>query len=411
MSDVLAPWRATYAPGDWIVLAGPTSLVVIQPLAAEWSDLVATLWQEVLACSSITQLADQLAAFGIADMPSFGAFFWNAEGMRSLVRGGVVVREAATGERVADGNGVQTWSEVGLGGIEQIRIELPRAPAGLMELPLVVGAAFASSLTLDASHGAEVRSPQQPAGWPQVVARSDEADVAAAVPGPHGSLVPDLVVGSGAPPVSDAAPEAASHAGLGPASDADPDPDTEDYPDTENYPSTEDYPDTENYPDTEDLAPPEDFGDAARALMENASTELMPAQLPDGPDGTPAYGDADPATRALASLTLSDGQRLDLVGVVRIGRAPSADPGDGFDAQLVTVSSPQQDISRTHLQVHPDGDQIVVTDLDSTNGTMLVLPGTGTFAQRLPAGQAVAVPLGSVLELGDGVSVSIDLPH
>ena len=90
--QVLSPWRATYVPGDWIVLAGPTSLVVIQPLANEWSELITSLWQQVLASSSMVELAEQLVAHGIADMPSFGAFFWTGDGMRSLVRGGVVVR-------------------------------------------------------------------------------------------------------------------------------------------------------------------------------------------------------------------------------------------------------------------------------------------------------------------------------
>jgi pSer/pThr/pTyr-binding forkhead associated (FHA) protein len=146
--------------------------------------------------------------------------------------------------------------------------------------------------------------------------------------------------------------------------------------------------------------------------MENASTELMPVPVavePTEPDHEARPEDAAPA--ALAVLALSDGQRVDLLGTVRIGRAPSPEPGGDPGTQLVTVPSPQQDISRTHLQIHPQAGQIVVTDLHSTNGTMLVLPGTELYAQRLPSGEAVAVPLGSVLDLGDGLSVSIERPH
>ena len=59
---MLSQWRTTYQPGEWIVLAGPTSLVVIQPLAAEWASLLSDLWEEVLGSSSLPTLVDQLVA-------------------------------------------------------------------------------------------------------------------------------------------------------------------------------------------------------------------------------------------------------------------------------------------------------------------------------------------------------------
>ena len=31
MAEVLGRWRATYTPGDWVVLSGPTSLVLLEP--------------------------------------------------------------------------------------------------------------------------------------------------------------------------------------------------------------------------------------------------------------------------------------------------------------------------------------------------------------------------------------------
>ena len=33
MSQTFGAWRATYTPGSWVVLAGPSSLVVMQPAA------------------------------------------------------------------------------------------------------------------------------------------------------------------------------------------------------------------------------------------------------------------------------------------------------------------------------------------------------------------------------------------
>ena len=76
----------------------------------------------------------------------------------------------------------------------------------------------------------------------------------------------------------------------------------------------------------------------------------------------------------------------------------------------MTVPSPNHDISRTHLEVVPDDWQIVVTDLNSTNGTILV-PPEGGDGQQLAAGEPVPVRVGTVMELGDGVSVLIDFPQ
>ena len=338
MAPALAQWRAAYEPGDWIVLAGPTSLVVIQPLAPEWSALISTLWDEVLASGTMADLADQLVVFGVADMPSFGAFFWTEDGMRSLVRGAVVVRDADTDQVLADGLGVQTWTEVGLSGVQRFRIEMPHdePEEQPMELPLAVGAVRASVLTLDATPDARARS------W-------QGAD--------HGRVSEQDA--EEAPPVS----------------------------------------------------APDEGEVASTALLLSSPDVDDPEEL----DELPTMPDQP---RPPVQLVLSDGHRVELDAVVRIGRAPSPGPV-GADAwspvaagqgppKLVTVVSPNSDISRTHVQLEPDEDRVRVTDLNSTNGTVLVRPEGGVLPERLPAGQAVTVPLGSVLELGDGVSVQVD---
>ena len=161
MTAALSRWRATYTPGDWVVLSGPTSLVLLEPPTHEWASLINILWDEVVASSSIVDLAARLASFKIDALPSLGAFFWTADGMRSLVRGNVSVIDLATGKVVADGEGIQTWSEVGLAGVSHIRIDTPYdGDVTLLELPLVVGAVRASSVVLDASERAQVSSPQ-----------------------------------------------------------------------------------------------------------------------------------------------------------------------------------------------------------------------------------------------------------
>jgi pSer/pThr/pTyr-binding forkhead associated (FHA) protein len=73
------------------------------------------------------------------------------------------------------------------------------------------------------------------------------------------------------------------------------------------------------------------------------------------------------------------------------------------------VTSPSNDISRSHLLVTTSGWSVHVTDLNSTNGTT-VLPVSGQpFALR--EGDSVVVELGTVLDLGDGVSVRIEPPR
>ena len=350
MTAVLGQWRATYAAGDWVVLAGPTSLVVLQPLAQEWSAMISTLWEEVLASSSMATLATKLAGYGIEDMPHFGAFFWTPGGMRSLVRGAVRVLDPETGQTLADGEGVQTWAEVGLGDTRRIRIETPATRSdddGY--LPLLVGAVRAATITLDAT---------------------------TAVSSPQGD--------SNAEAVQQSAPE--------------PEPAYEPQPEAYEPQPVADVPEPAFVPEPQV---------AQLDLMENGDTQLMETAPVDDTEDLPSTELTLPAEPVVARIILSDGSVYDLDRQMRIGRAPV---GEG-DRLLVTVVSPNQDISRTHVQLTPWEGEVWVTDLHSTNGTMLVRPGAESDRERLPAGDAVPVPLGSLLELGDGVSVLIEPPH
>lgn len=116
------------------------------------------------------------------------------------------------------------------------------------------------------------------------------------------------------------------------------------------------------------------------------------------------------ARPVLATLRPSSGSAIEVDRNVLIGRAPSASrvARDQLP-HLLTVPSPSHDISRTHVQVHPDEWNIVVTDLHSTNGTTLVHPG-GDERERLTPGEPVIVQIGSVLDLGDGITVLVDAP-
>jgi hypothetical protein len=116
---------------------------------------------------------------------------------------------------------------------------------------------------------------------------------------------------------------------------------------------------------------------------------------------------APPRLPAPGRLRLSTGQVLRLDRTVVIGRRPRATRVSGTDLpHLVAVDSPQQDISRSHLELRVEGDSIVATDLRTTNGTTLLR--TGSDPVRLHPGEASVVVPGDVLDLGDGITVTIE---
>lgn len=122
-------------------------------------------------------------------------------------------------------------------------------------------------------------------------------------------------------------------------------------------------------------------------------TEVLPAV------GAPAAGHG--------SARLSSGQVVTLDRTVIIGRRPRATRASGDSLpHLVAVDSPQQDISRSHLEIRPEGDSVVVIDLHTTNGSTLLRPGADPM--RLHPGEHTLVLSGDVVDLGDGVTVTFE---
>jgi FHA domain len=433
MAAVLGRWRATYTPGDWLVLSGPTSLVLLEPPTHEWAALSNTLWEEVVASSSIVDLADRLASFKIDALPSFGAFFWTADGMRSLVRGRISVTDLATGKEVANGEGIQTWSEVGLAGVFHIRVDTPyEGDATLLELPLLVGAVRASSVVLDASDQAQVESPQgDPVPAETSRPESPRTDPLTAVAAPSPSE-----------PAQHVAPEPVAEIDVAAAAEQTAELSADEIAaiqnaDTQLLPSPSDGPEAEVQPDVaapvvsatsdsaSDAAEHVDAGSALETAPDDSvqDSAILAVLCQNGHANPPSSISCrvcgSPLARkvpqfvagpVLAVLRASDGSTAELDRPVLIGRAPSADRSSRRSHRLMTVASPNHDISRTHLEVAPQGWQVLVTDLNSTNGTVLVRPGS-VDRQRLAPGEPVPAQVGSVIELGDGVSVLIDFPQ
>jgi hypothetical protein len=111
----------------------------------------------------------------------------------------------------------------------------------------------------------------------------------------------------------------------------------------------------------------------------------------------------------VARLIFSSGQVVDVDRAIVIGRSPEARRTADDRSRLVTVPSPHQEISSTHLEIRPgagaDEGSAMATDLGSTNGTVVVQPGQP--AADLSPGIAVALQTGAILDLGEGVTVQV----
>jgi hypothetical protein len=131
------------------------------------------------------------------------------------------------------------------------------------------------------------------------------------------------------------------------------------------------------------------------------------------PPGIPGQPPAPDVTVPVARLLLSNGDVIDVDRAVVIGRAPEARRFNETEQPLlVSVPSPHLEVSSTHVEVRPgsgaDHGSAVVTDLGSTNGTVLVQPGLGP--EDLTPGVAVQLVPGALIDLGDGVTIQVTRP-
>jgi hypothetical protein len=89
-----------------------------------------------------------------------------------------------------------------------------------------------------------------------------------------------------------------------------------------------------------------------------------------------------------------------------IGRKPiSPRIAIGGVPRLVRVPSPGREVSSTHVELRQQGASVIVTDLRSTNGTLVSIPGTSS--QKLRQGESLVVSAGTIVDIGDGNTVEI----
>jgi hypothetical protein len=106
------------------------------------------------------------------------------------------------------------------------------------------------------------------------------------------------------------------------------------------------------------------------------------------------------------SFRINDQAPVPLTIPTLIGRRPalprimrSASPN------LVSVPSPRREVSSTHLELRQQGALVIVTDLRSTNGSIVRMPGRSPV--KLGQGESLVVVPGTVVDIGDGNLIEV----
>jgi hypothetical protein len=153
------------------------------------------------------------------------------------------------------------------------------------------------------------------------------------------------------------------------------------------------------------VAPPDLIGPMVPALICPAGHVNSPSEADCRRCGATLPNDAVVAPRpVLGVLRLSTGAVVTLDRGVVMGRSPRTDFAGAAGEQrphVVTLPSADGDISRTHLRVTLNGWHVLVTDLNSTNGTLVALPGRDP--EQLRPGEPVPIKPGTVVTLADGI--------
>jgi len=113
-----------------------------------------------------------------------------------------------------------------------------------------------------------------------------------------------------------------------------------------------------------------------------------------------------PETTAGARFRVGNRQPERIDTPIYVGRQPRTPRLTGPTLpRLVRVDSPSREVSATHVELRPTPQGVVLTDLESTNGTVVRQPGRGV--RRLESGESVPVPPGTLVDIGDGNVIEI----
>jgi hypothetical protein len=349
--------EARFAAGDWYAVVGDRVTVL---LPASQRDRVAALWDLADSGADADAVLDALLAGGLSSLDHFALVAHDDDATRLILRGApsASVSTIAGDETVTATPGT-TWAERLVTGATSIRLTL--TGDGAAEHLLTPGLSRVSVVEL---------------GTPSA-AHAAPAPPAVPVDEPSLAVVPE--------PEPQASPEAVPAAPL-----------TFGEPEDDPTPTGETPVVADDWPDRD-----------GQTVSGPPAADFERPPIP-GQEMAPAV-----VSRPVASLVFSTGDVVGVDRTVLVGRAPEARRFASHDQpHVVTVPSPHQEISSTHLEIRPgagaDHGSAIATDLGSTNGTVLAQPGLD--AEELTPGIAVSLVPGAVLDLGDGVTIQVTNP-
>ena len=381
----------SYLPGEWFGIVGERAVVILPPTE---KPRVAALWELVDGGAGFDVTLDALISGGLRDLPAFVLVSTGEGETRVVIRGPARAEFQVDGETVQlEGSNATTWVERSMLEVERMSIVLHDDQTDEQldkNLPsyVVDGGLFRISRLDEApAHEAPDEIAEEPAyerEFPLPAEDLAEADE------PEAESEEVVPVRSPEPPAWKPEPPTLP-----------PPP-----PPAPVLPPMPDGPFTAPMPETPAPETPEYDHDG---LTVAGAWQPPPAE----PPGIPGQPPAPDVTVPVARLQISNGDEVDVDRAVVIGRAPEARRfNDTEQPRLVTVPSPHLEISSTHIEVRPgtgaDHGTAVVTDLGSTNGTVLVQPGLGP--EDLAPGVAVQLIPGAIIDLGDGVTIKVTSP-
>jgi hypothetical protein len=423
----------SYRPGDWFGIVGERAVVILPPSE---KSRVASLWELVDDGAGFDVTLDALISGGLRELPSF-VLVSTAEGETKVVlRGPARALFTVDGEDVElEGSSATTWVERSLYGVERMWITvddqvgaetayavdgglfrisaLGEAPAhegppeydpgpalvedDLDDPELTTEALEVAHTEVEAADQEPVEEPDEEADGGEVEEAEEADDVALQPVG-----LDDLLGGPDPSEQPEDEPSPWARSPEPPSWTPTPPPMPVPVP-AGPPPSPWGAPVVQ--PETEAMTLPPD---ADHDGLTRTGSEDYPQ-----PPGIPGQPPAPDVTRPVARLMISNGEAVDVDRAIVIGRAPEARRFNATEQpRLVTVPSPHLEISATHVEVRPgagvDHGSAVVTDLGSTNGTVLVQPGLAP--EDLEPGVAVQLIPGAVIDLGDGVTIQVLQP-
>ena len=110
----------------------------------------------------------------------------------------------------------------------------------------------------------------------------------------------------------------------------------------------------------------------------------------------------------LGTLRLSTGDLIPLDRGVLLGRAPTTDNDAAPDRpHVLRLGGASDDVSRNHVRITLEDWTVLVTDLGSTNGTVITLPGR--LPERLRPDVPQAIEPGTVVSLADEITFRFEV--